>query len=66
MITFSAAFGLTKSQPELDFVDVDLDADYALHVDPFALSQRRDEWSECVFRRDPGARSNRTRGPIPT
>jgi hypothetical protein len=41
----SKAFGLTKTQAELDFVDVELTEDTPLFVDPFALSIRKDEWS---------------------
>lgn len=43
---FSEAFGLRKVQAELDFVDIDLEGDTPLYVDPFALSIRKDEWSE--------------------
>jgi hypothetical protein len=46
MLNFSAAFGLTKTQPELDFVDVSLNKDNRLFLDPFALSQKTDRWSE--------------------
>jgi hypothetical protein len=46
MPNFSAAFGLAKTQPELDFVDVSLNRDNRLFVDPFALSQKTDRWSE--------------------
>ncbi len=34
------AFGIAKTQPELDFIDVALDRDSPLFVDPFAISQR--------------------------
>ncbi|HVS27128.1 MAG TPA: hypothetical protein VHE58_07520 [Burkholderiales bacterium] len=44
--TFSQHFGLDKSQGELDFVDVPLNRDIALFVDPFAISQRPDRWSQ--------------------
>lgn len=48
MPRFSAAFGLTLSQAELDFVDVELDTDNRLYVDPYAIQIRKDEWSaEC-------------------
>jgi hypothetical protein len=44
----SEAFGLRKTQAELDFVDVDLERDAPLFVDPFAISQRLDLLSqEC-------------------
>jgi hypothetical protein len=44
----SEAFGLRKTQAELDFVDVDLERDAPLFVDPFAISQRLDSLSqEC-------------------
>lgn len=42
---FSRAFGLKKSQAELDFVDIKIDGDTPLYVDPFALSIRKDAWS---------------------
>jgi hypothetical protein len=42
---FSKAFSLSKSQAELDFVDIDLEGDTPLYVDPFALSIRKDAWS---------------------
>lgn len=46
MTTFSKHFGLGKSQGELDFVDVRLNRDIALFLDPFAVSQRLDRWSQ--------------------
>jgi hypothetical protein len=42
---FSQAFKLGASQSELDFVDVPLDGDIPLFIDPFAISQRVDRWS---------------------
>ena len=46
MARFSRHFRLGKSQGELDFVDVRLNRDTALFLDPFALSQRLDRWSQ--------------------
>jgi hypothetical protein len=44
----SNAFNLGKTQAELDFVDVDLEQDTPLFIDPFAISQRLDPLSqEC-------------------
>jgi hypothetical protein len=45
MPKFSEAFNIAKTQPELDFVDVSLNTDNRLFVDPFALSQKLDRWS---------------------
>jgi hypothetical protein len=42
---FSKTFRLNLSQPELDFVDVDLDGDMRLFIDPYALVGRPDELS---------------------
>jgi hypothetical protein len=44
MARVSSIFGLGKTQSELDFVDVDVDTDTPLFVDPYALSRRRDVW----------------------
>ena len=46
MSRFSKVFGIDKSQAELDFVDVNLDTDTPLFLDPFAITQRVDPWSE--------------------
>jgi hypothetical protein len=45
MPTFSQAFGLGKSQLELDFVDVSLLRDNQLFIDPFGIAQALDRWS---------------------
>src|SRR2546427_343120 len=46
MARFSDLFGINKTQPELDFVDIDLDTDMPLFIDPFAIKQRPDPWSQ--------------------
>lgn len=45
MATFSEVFGLNRTQPELDFVDIDVDGDMPLFIDPFRISRCSDEWS---------------------
>jgi hypothetical protein len=45
MTLFSEFFKLGKTQAELDFVDVPVDGDILLFIDPFAISQRSDRWS---------------------
>ena len=42
---FSRAVGLNKSQLELDFVDVSVEGDLPLFIDPFAISQRQEPWA---------------------
>ncbi|MDO8585460.1 MAG: sulfatase-like hydrolase/transferase [Armatimonadota bacterium] len=45
---FSDQFELGKGQSELDFVDIPLDTDIPLFVDPYALSVETDPWFvEC-------------------
>lgn len=46
MTTISEHFALKKTQSELDFVDVPVDGDLPLFVDPFALTLRHDSWSQ--------------------
>ncbi len=46
MTLFSEYFQLDKSQFELDFVDVPIDSDILLFVDPFSMSQRLEPWSQ--------------------
>ena len=45
MASFSSYFKIKKTQAELDFVDVDIDIDTPLYIDPYALTTRDDEWS---------------------
>ena len=45
MKTVSKHFGLGKSQAELDFLDIVLNKDNRLYLDPFALSIQPDRWS---------------------
>jgi len=45
---FSDHFKLGKQQSQLDFVDIPLDTDVSLYVDPYALSVSGDDWlREC-------------------
>ncbi len=50
MPTVSQHFNLNKQQSELDFIDVRIDRDTLLFVDPFAISQRHDRWSQQCHR----------------
>lgn len=50
MPKFSKAFGISKTQAELDFVDVPLQTDAWLFIDPFAIGQRVDSWSQQCHR----------------
>lgn len=45
MAHFAAAFGLNLSQAELDFVDVNIETDNRLYLDPYAIQIKEDEWS---------------------
>jgi hypothetical protein len=48
MPKFSKHFNIQKTQPELDFVDVNSDTDIALYIDPSVFTKHRDIWSvEC-------------------
>ena len=46
MPRFSEVFGIAKTQAELDFVDVNLNTDMPLFIDPFAIKQRPDPLSQ--------------------
>lgn len=46
MARFSEFYTLGKSQPELDFVDIDSERDTRLFIDPYAISIRNDDWSQ--------------------
>lgn len=50
MPLFSEEFGLQKQQYELDFVDIPVNADIPLFIDPFALSHRPERWSQEAHR----------------
>jgi hypothetical protein len=45
MARFSTVFGLTNTQAELDFIDIDLSSDNPFYVDPYAIQIYSDEWS---------------------
>jgi hypothetical protein len=46
MPLFSEHYGIGLPQHELDFVDVPIDGDIPLFIDPFAISLRVDRWSQ--------------------
>lgn len=46
----SEIFKLNKSQAELDFVDIELDSDTQLFLDPHFLANRNDQWSQDATR----------------
>lgn len=49
-IKISQIYNLEKSQRELDFIDIDIDNDLPLFVDPYFLSHRKDSWSMSAHR----------------
>ena len=44
-IRFSEYFELNKSQAELDFVDIFVNDDIPLYIDPYVFKLRADDWS---------------------
>lgn len=46
----SEIFKLGVNQMQLDFVNVDIDKDYPLYIDPYLISTRSDPWSVEVDR----------------
>lgn len=46
----SKAFKLNRSQPELDFIDIDPNRDTHLFLDPHFLANRNDRWSQEATR----------------
>lgn len=44
-LRISKFFSLSRTQVELDFVDIDVNRDTPLFIDPYFLSQRSDPWS---------------------
>lgn len=44
----SEYFNLNRKQNELDFVDIDIDNDMPLFIDPYFLSIRTDRWSKSA------------------
>lgn len=47
-VRFSEHFNLQRQQAELDFVDIFVDDDIPLYLDPYVFKLRTDEWSsEC-------------------
>lgn len=46
----SKIFNLNKSQPELDFTDIELNTDIMLFLDPHFLANRNDRWSQDATR----------------
>ena len=45
MAKFSTTFNIPGSQATLDFVDVELNTDTPLYLDPYAIQIKRDDWS---------------------
>jgi hypothetical protein len=44
-VNFSRYFELDKTQAELDFVDIDLESDVPLFIDPYVFGLKADAWS---------------------
>lgn len=46
----SSALGINKNQPMLDFVDIDLDLDFPLYIDPAGFLNPRDDFAtKCQY-----------------
>lgn len=45
MVSFSNINNINHTQAELDFVDIDLENDTPLYIDPYALTTKDDDWS---------------------
>lgn len=45
MPKFTGAFGINKTQAEIDFVDIELSTDTPLYICPYAIQIRHDSWS---------------------
>src|SRR6266545_3586144 len=63
MAKISATFALNLEQPELDLVDVELDADNPFFVDPPGLSQRVEEWFIAPMDEEVVVHEDLPRGP---
>lgn len=50
MAKISHIYNLNKTQFELDFVDIDIDKDLPLFLDPHFISFRKDAWSQSANR----------------
>ncbi|TKW61399.1 MAG: hypothetical protein DI628_01875 [Blastochloris viridis] len=46
MVRFTEHFGIPLTQHSVDFVNVNLDSDIPLFIDPVALAEREDEWAQ--------------------
>ncbi|STX28462.1 Uncharacterised protein [Legionella beliardensis] len=49
-LRISQVFNLNKSQAELDFIDIELETDISLFLDPHFLANKNDRWSQEATR----------------